>query len=151
MEEEWVQGKSRRCSVTGALCSKRTWGGTSWMECGTEKKLHNPQDQHFWGERILPLRTLWNFVCCQGKRIRICIKTRCTTGKIITVCKSVHSSVKRNKRKIHKQKISKVIWNEPSEQGGPLSASRLGRKKAPTFSLPELVSRCCVSGGLCRG
>lgn len=41
--------------------------------------------------------------------------------------------------------------NEPSEQGGPLSASGHGREKTPTFSLPEPAGRWCASRGLCGG
>jgi len=57
---------------------------------------------------------------------------------------------KQKKPKQKKTKNPSVIWNQPSEQGGPLSASGHGREKAPTFSLPELVSRCFASRGLCR-
>lgn len=44
---------------------------------------------------------------------------------------------------------NQLIWNKPSEEGGPLSASGHGRKKAPIFSLPGLLSRCSASWGLC--
>lgn len=113
------------------------------------KLLHSPLIQYFF-KKTLSLPTPRNFVYYYAKRIRAHIKLMCVTSKIVAVCYLVHSSGKKQNRNPNKQKSPKVIWNEPSEQGGPLGVSGHRRKKAPIFSLPELVGRRFALAGLCR-
>lgn len=98
----------------------------------------------------LPLPKLRSFVCYYGKRIMICIRV-CNQQNHGSLQISAEQGGERKKKSPNKSTRSlKVIWNEPLEQGGPLSASGHRRKKARAFSLPELVCRCFAAGGLCR-
>lgn len=105
----------------------------------------------FLREGTLPLPKLRSFVCYYGKRIMICIRVCNQQNHGSLQISAEQGGGKKKQKSPNKSTRSlKVLWNEPLEQGGPLSASGHGRKKAPAFSLPELVCRCFAAGGLCR-